>query len=222
MKVTALVAGILAGADSIDDMALLRHGGLKKLFTGTYAPSTLGSFRRRFTFGHVRQLDAIAWRWLVNVATAAPIVTGIDDFALVDIDDTIKEVHGHHKQGSGYGYSGVRGLNALLGIVSTQFSAPIIVGSRLRRGATGSPRGAKRFVADTLATVRRVRSATANGGCVIACLQRFLRPYGHLYRPPCGGESIDHRTDGSSSQTCHRHDWRRCVDDDPIHQSDSR
>jgi len=158
-------------------MALLRHGGLKKLFTGTYAPSTLGSFRRRFTFGHVRQLDAITWRWLVNVAAVAPIVTGIDDFALVDIDDTIKEVHGHHKQGSGNGYSGVRGLNALLGIVSTQFSAPIIVGSRLRRGATGSPRG---------------------------------------------GESIDHRTDGSSSQRCHRHDWRRYVDDDPIHQSDSR
>ena len=54
LKVTALVAGMLAGADSIDDMALLRHGGLKKLFTGTYAPSTLGSFLRRFTFGHVR------------------------------------------------------------------------------------------------------------------------------------------------------------------------
>ena len=176
LKVTALVAGMLAGADSIDDMALLRHGGMKKLFTGTYAPSTLGSFLRRFTFGHVRQLDAIAWRWLVNVATVAPIVTGIDDFALVDIDDTIKEVHGHHKQGSGYGYSGVRGLNALLGIVSTQFSAPIIIGSRLRRGATGSPRGAKRFVADTLTTVRRLRSATATGVVLLRADSAF---YGH-------------------------------------------
>jgi len=54
-KVLALVAGMVAGADSIDDMAILRHGGMKKLFTGTYAPSTLGSFLRAFTFGHVRQ-----------------------------------------------------------------------------------------------------------------------------------------------------------------------
>ena len=62
LKVTALVAGMLAGADSIDDTAILRHGGMKKLFVGTYAPSTLGSFLRAFTFGHVRQLDAVAWR----------------------------------------------------------------------------------------------------------------------------------------------------------------
>jgi hypothetical protein len=92
LKVTALVAGMLAGADSIDNMALLRHGGMKKLFAGAYAPSTLGSFLRSFTFGHVRQLDAVARRWLVNVAQVAPIVTGIDEYALVDIDDTIKEV----------------------------------------------------------------------------------------------------------------------------------
>jgi len=139
LKVTALVAGMLAGADSIDDMALLRHGGMKKLFAGAYAPSTLGSFLRAFTFGHVRQLDAVAWRWLVNVAAVAPIVTGIDDYALVDIDDTIKEVHGYQKQGSGYGYSGVRGLNALIGIVSTKTTAPIIVGSRLRKGRCRVP-----------------------------------------------------------------------------------
>ena len=132
---------MLAGGDSIDDMAVLRHGGMKKLFAGAYAPSTLGSFLRAFTFGHGRQLDAVAGRWLVNVAKAAPIVAGIDDYALVDIDDTIKEVHGHQKQGAGFGYSGVRGLNALLGIVSTTTSAPIIIGSRLRKGAAGSPRG---------------------------------------------------------------------------------
>lgn len=66
LKVTALVAGMVAGADSIDDMGLLRHGGMKKLFVGAYAPSTLGSFLRAFTFGHVRQLDATAWRWLVS------------------------------------------------------------------------------------------------------------------------------------------------------------
>ncbi len=57
LKVTSLVAGMVAGADSIDDMSLLRHGGMKKLFTRIYAPSTLGSFLRKLTFGHVRQLE---------------------------------------------------------------------------------------------------------------------------------------------------------------------
>ena len=66
LKVTALVAGMLAGADSIDDMSLLRHGAMRKLFTGTYAPSTLGSFLRAFSFGHARQLEAAASRWLRN------------------------------------------------------------------------------------------------------------------------------------------------------------
>lgn len=118
-KVTALITGADSIDRSIDDMVLLRHGGMKKLFTGVYAPSTLGSFLRAFPFGHVRQLDAVAWQWLVNLAGTAPVVSGIDDFALADIDDTINEVHGYQKQGSGYGYSGVRGLNALIGIVST-------------------------------------------------------------------------------------------------------
>jgi hypothetical protein len=60
LKVSSLVAGMVAGADSIDDMSLLRHGGMGRVFKGAYAPSTLGSFLRSFTFGHVRQLDAVA------------------------------------------------------------------------------------------------------------------------------------------------------------------
>lgn len=144
-------------------MAILRHGALRKLFTGTYAPSTLGSFLRAFLFGHVRQLDAAASRWLVNLAAVTPIVTGIDELALVDIDDTIKEVHGHQKQGAGFGYSGIRGLNALFAIVSTGLTAPIIVASRLRKGPTNSARGAAKFVSDALATVKQLRSPTATG-----------------------------------------------------------
>ena len=163
LKALALVAGMLTGGDSIDDMAVLRHDALRKLFTGTYAPSTLGSFLRAFAFGHVRQLDAAASRWLGNLAAATPIVAGIDDLALVDIDDTIKEVHGHQKQGAGFGYSGVRGLNALFGIVSTGLASPIIVASRLRKGPTNSARGAAKFVSDTLASVKRLRDPTATG-----------------------------------------------------------
>src|SRR4051794_4643596 len=68
LKISSLVAGMVAGADSIDDMALLRHGGLGTVFAGAYAPSTLGSFLRSFTFGHVRQADAVASRFLLNLA----------------------------------------------------------------------------------------------------------------------------------------------------------
>ena len=71
----SLVAGMVAGADSIDDMALLRHGGMGRVFTGAYAPSTLGSFLRAFTFGHVRQLDAVASRFLTGLAgSQAPLL----------------------------------------------------------------------------------------------------------------------------------------------------
>jgi len=100
LKVSSLVAGMVAGADSIDDMSVLRHGAMGKVFTGAYAPSTLGSFLRAFAFGHVRQLDAVASRFLGGLAAATPLVAGVDQYALVDVDDTIIEVHGYAKQGS--------------------------------------------------------------------------------------------------------------------------
>ena len=161
LKVASLVAGMVAGADSIDDMAMLRHGGMGRVFTNAYAPSTLGSFLRSFTFGHVRQLDAVASRFLAGLAARAPLVAGIDEYALVDVDDTIIEVHGHAKQGSGYGYSGVCGLNAALATVTTRQAAPVILTQRLRKGACGSPRGAKRLVTDALATLKKLRTAGA-------------------------------------------------------------
>jgi len=105
LKVTSLVAGMVAGADSIDDMALLRHGGMGRVFTNAYAPSTLGSFLRSFTFGHVRQLDAVASRFLVRLAEQAPLIAAAADESsqqvMVDIDDTIIVVHGYAKQGLG-------------------------------------------------------------------------------------------------------------------------
>jgi len=154
LKVPALVAGMIAGADSIEDMTLLRHGAMGRLFTGVRAPSTLGTFLRTFTFGHVRQLDAVASRLLINLSKMAPLLPGADQLAYVDIDDTVKPTFGYAKEGAGRGYSGVKGLNALLGIVSTPGSAPVITGARLRRGQTNSAKGAHRFVADTLLTAR--------------------------------------------------------------------
>lgn len=160
-KVSCLVAGMVAGADSIDDMALLRHGAMGSLFERPYAPSTLGSFLREFAFGHVRQLDAVASRLLARLAENTPVVAGIDGPVCIDLDDTIIEVHGYAKQGSGYGYSGVRGLNALIATVTTAHGAPVITGQRLRKGSCGSPRGAARMIGDTLATVARLRSPEA-------------------------------------------------------------
>src|SRR5680860_1748003 len=107
LKVPALVAGMIAGADSIDDMDVLRHGGMGRLFGGIRAPSTLGTFLRTFTFGHVRQLDAVASRFLANLAAHTPLLPDADRVCFVDIDDTVKATHGHAKQGVGYGYSGV-------------------------------------------------------------------------------------------------------------------
>ena len=165
LKVTSLVAGMVAGADSIDDMALLRHGGMGRIFARAYAPSTLGSFLRAFTFGHVRQLDALASRFLAALAARTGLLgsqpeaadtAGAGGYALVDVDDTIIEVHGHAKQGAGFGYSGVRGLNALLATLTVSGAAPVILAQRLRKGSAGSPRGAKRLVADAVKTARRL------------------------------------------------------------------
>src|SRR5215218_1836950 len=93
LKVASLVGGMVAGADSIDDMALLRHGGMGRVFARAYAPSTLGSFLRAFAFGHVRQLDAIASRFLIALAgvtrllgptTCSAAINTDDEYALLD------------------------------------------------------------------------------------------------------------------------------------------
>jgi len=191
LKVSSLVAGMVAGADSIDDMALLRHGGMGRVFAGAYAPSTLGSFLRSFSFGHVRQLDAVASRFLTRLAVQAPLIATASDTSqrvMVDIDDTIIEVHGYTKQGSGYGYSGVRGLNALLAVASTSQSAPVIVAQRLRKGSCGSPRGAKRLVADALKTTTQLSSGS--------CLRPLVRADSAFYGAEvvnavlCGGADV--------------------------------
>jgi len=173
LKVASVVAGMVAGADSIDDMALLRHGALGRLFTGVRAPSTLGTFLRSFTFGHVRQLDAVASRLLVTLAGQVPLLTGADELAYLDVDDTLRQTYGYAKAGAGRGYTGVKGLNALLAVVSTPSSAPVIAAARLRKGSTNSARGAPRFVADALLTATR---AGASGMLVLRADSAY---YGH-------------------------------------------
>ncbi len=172
LKVLALVAGMGAGADSIEDMGLLRHGAVRRLFTGVRAPSTLGTFLRTFTFGHVRQLDAVASRILINLCRCAPLLPGADTLADVNVEDTVKPTFGYAKQGAGGGYTGVKGLNVLLALVSTPTSRPVIAAARLRKGSTNSAKGAHRFVADPVITAKK---AGATGSLVLRRLAGLRR-----------------------------------------------
>lgn len=177
-KIATLVAGMLAGADSIDDMDVLRHGAMNKLLLQLRAPSTLGTFLRTFTHGHVRQLDAVNSRFLANLQTGTmqagtPLLPGADELVYLDIDDTIRQTYGYAKQGAGYGYSKVKGLNAMILTATTPISAPVILGARLRKGSTASARGAAKLLGDGLATMKRVTSTnsinepTGSSGLVI-------------------------------------------------------
>ncbi len=157
-KASSVVGGMLAGADSIDDLDLLRHGGMPRLFSGVRAPSTLGTFLRSFTHGHVQQLDAVGGDLLAGLTARVPgMVAGAesaDGFACIDVDDTIREVHGYAKQAATYGYSGVRGLNIQLATIATPLTAPVIARARLRKGSTASAKGAGRLLAQAITTAR--------------------------------------------------------------------
>ena len=103
LKIACLVAGMIAGADSIDDMDLLRHGAMAGLFGGIRAPSTLGSFLRSFTWGNVLQLQKVHREFLAELARRAPLLPGADVLAFLDIDSQQKRVYGHAKQGAAFG-----------------------------------------------------------------------------------------------------------------------
>ena len=172
-KTASIVAGMVTGADSIDDLDVLRHGGMGRLFTGVRAPSTLGTFLRSFTHGHVQQLDSVGGRLLAGLAARVPglLAGGTDPegLAFIDVDDTIREVHGYAKQAAGFGYSGVRGLNVQLATISTPLVAPVIARARLRRGNVASHTGAGRMLAQAITTARAA-------GVTATILARAARP----------------------------------------------
>ena len=147
LKVPCLVAGMAGGADSIDDMDLLRHGAMSTLFGGVRAPSTLGSHLRCYTWGNVSQLEKAGREFLIALAERVPLLPGAGTLAFIDIDSMQKRVYGHQKQGARFGHTKiqgksllVRGLNALAAVVSTPLSAPVIAATRLRGGNAASAR----------------------------------------------------------------------------------
>jgi hypothetical protein len=156
------------------------------LFDGVYAPSTLGTLLREFSFGHARQLESVLREHLCVLAGRTPALAGIDEQAFIDIDSLLRPVYGHAKQGASYGHTKIagkqvlrKGLSPLATTISTERSAPVIAGMRLRAGKTGSGKGAGRMVAQAIVTARaagatgkilvRGDSAYGNRAVVRAC-----------------------------------------------------
>jgi hypothetical protein len=151
-KVMSLVHGMLAGADSIDDMNVLRAGSTGLILGHrVMAPSTLGTFLRAFTFGHVRQLDRVldqalarAWDAGAGPGDGMPLV--------VDIDSFVGEVHGYQKQGAGYGYTKKLGYHPILAV---RADTGEVLHIRNRKGKANTQRGIARFTDELVARVRR-------------------------------------------------------------------
>jgi hypothetical protein len=178
-KLTSIIAGMAAGADSIDDLDVIRAGGMKQVFTGVYAAATLGILLREFTFGHASQLAVVLRRHLLALAERTPVLDGIADQAFVDIDSLLRPVYGHAKQGASFGHTKIagktvlrRGLSPLATAISTPTAAPVVAGTRLRAGRAGSAKGAASMVTDAVATAQaagatrilvRADSAFGNG-----------------------------------------------------------
>ena len=150
-KVMALVFAMVLGADSIDDCEILRAGRTRRLLGGWMpAPSTLGTFLRAFTFGHVRQLDALLGEALIRAwrAGAGPGQGRL----VIDVDSFVGEVCGRLKQGAAYGYTRLLGYHPIL---ATCADTREVLHIRLRKGSANTQKGMLRFTEELIARVTR-------------------------------------------------------------------
>jgi Transposase DDE domain group 1 len=150
-KIMSLIYAMALGADSIDDCDVLRAGRTRRLLGGwVAAPSTLGTFLRAFTFGHVRQLDRLLAEALTRAWTAG---AGPGQGRLtVDVDSFIGEVHGRGKQGAAFGYTRKRGYHP---IIASRADTGEVLHVRLRKGSANTARGMLRFCDELIARVER-------------------------------------------------------------------
>jgi hypothetical protein len=191
-KLACVIAGMTAGADCIDELDVIRCGGMAMLFDGVYAPATLGILLREFTFGHTKQLASAARAHLVALAARTPVLAGADQRVFVDIDSLLRPVYGYAKQGASFGHTKVsgrqvlrKGLSPLATTISTPIAAPVVAGIRLRAGKAGSGKGAASMVTEAINTARaaggtgdvlvRGDSAYGNSAVVKACLDAGAR-----------------------------------------------
>jgi hypothetical protein len=150
-KVMTLVSAMALGADCIDDCALLRSGQTRVVLGhAVAAPSTLGTFLRAFTFGHVRQLDRVLAEALSRAWAAGAGPGG--DRLIVDVDSFVGEVYGYDKQGAGYGYTHTRGYHPIL---ATRAGTGEVLHIRARKGSANTSRGALRFVEELMPRLTR-------------------------------------------------------------------
>ncbi len=173
-KLATVIAGMCAGADSIDDLDVVRSGGMKTLFGAVYAPSTIGTLLREFTVGHARQLDSVLGEHLGALCERVDLLVGATEQVFIDIDSLLRPVYGHAKQGASYGHTKIagrqvlrKGLSPLVTTLSTAESAPVIAGMRLRAGRAGSGKGAGRMIAAAISTARTARTAGATGPILV-------------------------------------------------------
>ena len=155
-KVCTLVHAIIAGASHIDHANVLRAGATRSVLAHrVMAPSTLGTFLRAFTFGHVRQLDAVIAEAIRRAWTLGACPKGR---LVVDVDSTICAVAGKKKHGAAYGYTKTLGYHPLL---ATRADTGEVLHARQRKGSAHTARGTRRFVEELVARVRRCGAAGA-------------------------------------------------------------
>jgi hypothetical protein len=187
-KLATVVAAMVAGADCIDDIDVVRSGGMKTLFDSVYAPSTVGTLLREFSFGHARQLESVLREHLVALCERIDLLPSAGERVFIDIDSLLRPTYGHAKQGASYGHTKIagkqilrKGLSPLATTISTPGSAPVIAGMRLRAGRANSGKGAGRMIAQAISTARdlganrnilvRGDAAYGNRTVVRACLR---------------------------------------------------
>jgi hypothetical protein len=153
-KVLTVVAAILVGGTHIDHADRLRAGATQTVLPfRVMAPSTLGTFLRSFTFGHIRQLDRVIGE---TIRRAWSLGAGPGDSPVtIDVDSTICDVHGKAKQGAAYGYTKTLGYHPL---VATRAETGEVLHARLRKGSANTQRGVKRFATELVARIRRAGS----------------------------------------------------------------
>jgi hypothetical protein len=180
-KLLSLVHTLVAGGDCIDDTDLLRTGSTDRVLSHqVMAPSTIGTWLREFTFGHLRQLDRVTELALARAWQAG---AGPGDAPMfIDMDSTICEVHGYHKQGAAYGYTRKLGYHPL---VATRADTGEMLHARMRKGSANTSRGAQRFVRETIGRIRR---AGASGKLTLRADSGF---WSHKVMKACTDHDVD-------------------------------
>jgi len=161
-KLTAVIAGLAAGADRIDDLQVVRSGGMKRCSAPSMRRRRWGSFCGNSPTATSRQLDAVLTRHLLALADRTELLQGIEVQARVDVDSLLRPVFGHQKQGASFGHTKIanrqvlrKGLSPLAVTISTPAAAPVIAAVRLRAGKAGFGRGAAGMIVQAINTAKK-------------------------------------------------------------------